>query len=197
MTSLQKSGILLLCIAIASCTNNTTSTTANTDSTAAMGNSTVTTTTTTTTRHTYSGTFQPQPNMKYLDLKTKRQVSVRIDTTTGILVNSETSEPLDLFVSGTDTIYGQTGTPANNYIIRDESGNYSIDQNRMTSGTDMSNTTTADNAASTTTSNPAATDETTTGKEKFKQKANGNTKLKTPEEKIKDKNGVEKVKERY
>jgi hypothetical protein len=196
----QQAGAALICAVMASCTNATT-TTSSTDSTATMGNVAVTTTTTTT-RRVYTGAFRPQDNMQYMDLKSHKQVRVRVDTTSGVLVNSETSEPMDLFVAGTDTIWGQTGGTANNYINHDDAGNYSVDQSRMNSGTtDMSNSSsTTDNtgAAKGTGDNINATANAAAGSnvEKYKQKANGNTKLKTADEKIKDKNGVEKIKER-
>ena len=92
------------------------------------GDSSVTTTTTTTvTHHRYSGNFVPQSTTKYLDLRTNKKITVRIDTVRGEVVNAETEEPVDLFVEPAthDTIYGQTGTVVNNYIIRDDNGQYS------------------------------------------------------------------------
>jgi len=98
------------------------------------GDSSVTTTTTTTiTHHKYSGNFAPQPNTKYLDLKTNKEVTVRIDTVRGRIVNLETEEPIDLFVEPVkhDTIYGQTGSVVNNYIIKDDNGSYRVDTVRI------------------------------------------------------------------
>jgi hypothetical protein len=127
---------LLLFAGLASC-SSTDTTTSTTDSTTTdvmnPGDSAVTTTTTTTvTHHRYAGTFAPQPNTKYMDLTTKKQVNVRIDTERGI-VNAETNEPVTLLVMpGThDTIYGQTGNVVNNYIFKDESGGYRVDTVRI------------------------------------------------------------------
>jgi len=135
--------------------------------------------------------------MKYLDLKTQKQVTVRIDTTTGMLVNSETSEPMDLFVAGADTIYGQNGNVANTYIIHDARGNYTVDPNWASSNSDTNpaTTTTTDN------NTPSETNTSTTDagavRGKYKQKANGDIKIKNDQEKIKEKGDKEKIKERY
>jgi hypothetical protein len=140
-TALHLGGLLLM-FAIAGCNgNNGTANTADSTATSTTntqmnpGDSSVTTTTTTTvTHHRYTGTFTPQPTTKYLDLKTHKQVTVRIDTVQGDLVNTETNEPVELLVEPTthDTIYGQTGTVVNNYIIKDESG-YRVDTVRINS----------------------------------------------------------------
>lgn len=120
--------------------NGTTSTTTTSDSSSTTkmnpGDSSITTTTTTTTtvtHHQYTGTFMPQPNTKYLDLKTKKQVSVKVDTNSGSVVNSETNQPIELFVipATHDTVYGQTGNVVNNYITKDEGGNYRVDTIRI------------------------------------------------------------------
>jgi hypothetical protein len=121
-------------ITIMGACNGSTSTTNSSDSTAMRpGDSSMTTTTTTTTvHHRYTGSFVPQPNTKYLDLRTKKEVIVRIDTVKGEVVNSETDEPIDLFVEPVkhDTIYGQTGSVVNNYIIHDND-EYRVDTVRI------------------------------------------------------------------
>jgi hypothetical protein len=172
--------------AMAACNGNTATTTTTTDSTRmSPGDSSVTTsTTTTTTHHKYAGSFVPQANVKYYDLRTKKQVSVRIDTEKGEVVNMETNEPMDLFVEPTkhDTIYGQTGSVVNNYILRDDSG-YRVDTVRI-------NTVQVQTVAATP---DAQTDQ--TGKYKEKDKEN-KTKIRTDDEKIKEKNGKTKIKKR-
>jgi hypothetical protein len=124
---------LALIVTMGAC-NGTTGTTSSSDSTSMNpGDSSVTTTTTTTTVHRkYSGSFVPQPNTKYLDLRTKKEVVVKIDTVKGEVVNSETDEPIDLFVEPTthDTIYGQTGTVVNNYITH-YNDDYKVDTVRI------------------------------------------------------------------
>jgi hypothetical protein len=127
---------LMIISAMTGCNNPATTTTATTDSSSTMnpGDSAVTTTTTTTTvHHRYTGSYTPQPNTRVLDLKTHKEVTVRVDTVKGEVVNTETDEPIDLFVDPVkhDTIYGQTGTVVNNYIIKDDEGAYRVDTVRI------------------------------------------------------------------
>ena len=160
-----------LFIGAASCNNSGTNAPANHDST------TVTTTTTTTVHRKYAGSFVPQPSEKYMDLHTNKEVSVRVDTSLGEIVNDETNEPLDLFVEPRthDTIYAVTGTVVNNYIIHDSTGTMRVDTIRL---------------ASMGTTAPTPKDGDDVGKVKYKEKANGKTKYKDDNEKIKEKNGV-------
>ncbi len=149
--------------------------------------STVTTTTTTTTvHHKYAGSFIPKPTEKYMDLKTRQEISVRIDTIRGTIVNSETDEPMYLFVEPTthDTIYGVTGSVVNRLVIHADNGEMSIDTEKI-------GTLAPDNTAG------QATDESHTGKVKYKESADGTkTKYKDEDVKVKEKNGVIKTKER-
>ena len=151
------------------------------------GDSTVTTTTTTTTiHHKYSGTFTPKPSVKYLDLKTNKEITVRIDTVQGAVVNSETNEPVDLFVvpDTNDTIYGVTGSVVNNDVIHDESGDVRVDTVRINTVAPADNT-------------GQVADDSHTGKVKYKENADGTkSKYKDEDEKVKEKNGVIKTKER-
>jgi len=189
---IMKKSLIFVAVAsalvIASCNSSTSTTTTGNDTTAANG---TTTTTVTTTTRTYSGTFQPQPNVKYIDLKTHKEVVVRIDTVRGSVVNAETNEPIYLFVApgSTDTFYGGTGNIANGHITEDASGNYNVDASLSSdnSSTDASTTTTAtDNSSGT-------TDESQSDIKKYK--SNGNKeKLKTSDEKIKEKGDKEKIK---
>src|SRR5665213_188806 len=111
---LYTAGFLLI-FGMSACNGSgtTSSSTDSTKTTTTMnpGDSAVTTTTTIV-HHRYAGSFTPKPNTKYMDLKTHKQVSVRIDTAQGTIVNDETNEPMDLFVEPTthDTIYGLTGS---------------------------------------------------------------------------------------
>ncbi|MBC7552935.1 MAG: hypothetical protein H7257_03040 [Taibaiella sp.] len=191
--------LALLATGFASCGSSTeSSTTTTTDSTASSlspGDSAVTTTTTTTTtHHEYAGAFMPKSDMKYYDLRAKKQVRVRIDTNMGYIVNYETNEPVDLFVApnSTDTIYGRTGNVANTYIIH--TGNdYSVDEARMTGSTSNMNSTPTDAQAQ------QAVEAVKADKPdgNYKEKVRGNkTKIKTDDLKIKEKNGEVKVKER-
>lgn len=174
---------LLFITSMTACSSGTGTTNA-ADSTALNpGDSAISTSTTTTTVHRrYAGSFAPQTDVKYLDLRTQKQVAIRIDTLRGQIINTETNEPLDLFVDPVkhDTIYGQTGTVVNNYVIKDESG-YRVDTVRIN---------TVEVRTVTATPEP-----TMTGDGKYKEKEN-KTKLKTDDQKIKVKNGVMKVKDR-
>lgn len=155
------------------------------------GDSSVTTSTTTTTvHHKYSGTFVPKADVKYMDLRTHKEVTVRIDTVKGEVVNSETDEPMDLFVApdSKDTFYGPTAIVVNNYVIKDESGGYRVDTVRIN---------TVEVQTVTATPPPPSDDITANGEGKYKEKDNGNKKkLKTSDEKLKERNGVIKEKDR-
>lgn len=195
-TNLYLSTLVIMGL-LASCSSNT-GTTTTTDSTHVVtgmnpGDSAVTTTTTTTTtHHKYSGNFMPQSNVKYTDIRTHKQVSIRLDTTLGQIVNNETNEPMDLFVApnSTDTIYGRTGTVVNNYIIKDESGNYNVDDSRVNNEPPT--------PASTTAPEPAPeTNDLKSGTKNYKEKIKGDkSKIKTDDLKIKEKDDKIKIKER-
>ena len=149
--------------------------------------STVTTTTTTTTVHRrYAGSFVPKPTEKYMDLKTRQEITVRIDTIRGFIVNSETDEPVDLFVEPAthDTIYGVTGSVVNKLVTHEDNGDMSVDTVRI-------NTLVPDKAIDQT------ADAGHTGKVKYKESADGTkSKYKDDDVKVKEKNGVIKTKER-
>jgi len=175
-THLYIAGIILT-IGASACNGNASTGSSN------PGDSTTTTTTTTTTtvRHAYHGAFIPQTTVKYIDLRTSKQISVKIDTIQGDIVNDETNQPVDLFVEPMthDTIYGMTGAVVNNFIIHDSTGDFRLDTaryNTMQPPADNSSTTIVDDA---------------TGKAKYKEKANGKVKYKDDEEKVKAKNGKE------
>ncbi len=167
---------------VTSCTSTTdkANTADSTTNTAMTADGSTTTTTTTVTRH-YSGVFVPKSNVKYIDLRTHKEVTVRIDTVRGQIVNSETNDPIDLFVEPDthDTIYGMTGSIVNNDLIHDPSGDIKVDTVKI-------------NAPEPATTTPAAQDD-----ENYKEKRTANkTKIKTDDVKIKEKNGVIKTKER-
>ena len=156
---------ILLIIGTVACNNNSTPA----DNSA--GTSTVTTTTTV--HRTYRGSFVPQPATKYIDLKTNKEVAVKIDTTLGEIVNDETDQPVDLFVEPTshDTISGLTGAVVNNMVIHQPNGDLQLDTVKISQAQ--------------TSTDPGL------GKEKYKEKANGKIKYKDDEEKVKEKNGVQ------
>lgn len=141
----------LLAMSLASCDNNTSTTTATTTdttlNTATDPNMVTTTTTTTTTR----AAFVPKANVKYMDLRTKKMVTVRVDTVHHYIVNTETNQPVEWILEPgtTDTVYGPSMSLANGYIIYN-GNDWSYDQNAAnssTSATDMSSTTTGADAS--------------------------------------------------
>ncbi len=147
---------------------------------------TTTTTTTTTVRHQYTGNFVPKPDVKYVDLKTNQQITVRIDTIRGTIVNSETDQPVDLFVEPEthDTIYGVTGSVVNKLVVHNESGDLSVDTMKVNNV-----------APPPVTDQPV--DDAHTGKVKYKENASGDkSKYKDEDVKVKEKNGVIKTKDR-
>jgi len=163
--------IPLVIIGAASCNNIGTITPGTNDST------TVTTTTTTTVHRKYAGSFVPQPSVKYMDLRTNREISIRVDTSLGEIVNDETNDPIELFVEPRthDTIYAVTGAIVNNFIIHDSTGTLRVDTIRLNSmGTAVRATIETDDV----------------GKVKYKEKAKGKVKYKDDHQKIKEKNGV-------
>jgi hypothetical protein len=168
---------------VTGCSDSGTTTATDSTTNTSVGTDGSTTTTTTVTHHTYSGKFVPNPDVRYMDLKTHKEVTVRIDTVRGEIVNTETNEPVDFFVAPDthDTIYGLTGSVVNNSIIHDQSGDYKVDTVKINNpeASKMS----------------AAMEEKHEGNYKEKQR-NGNTKIKTDDYKIKEKDGVIKVKER-
>jgi hypothetical protein len=159
----------LLALSLASCdsnTNTTTATSTDTLNTTTDPNMVTTTTTTTTTR----ATFVPKPNVQYMDLRTKKMVTVRVDTVHHYIVNTQTNQPVEWILEPgtTDTIYGPSMSLANGYILYN-GNDWSYDQSAAssTSSTDM-------NSAN---MNTGTTD--ASGSDVNKMKSNGNeTKVK-------------------
>lgn len=170
----------MLAISLAACqngTDTTTSTSTDTMNAAAAGanpNMITTTTTTTTTRP----AFEPKPNVQYMDLRTRKLITVRVDTVHHYIINAQTNQPVDWIMEPgtTDTIYGRTMQSANGYINYGNGNDWSYDESRAsssTSTTDMNNTGTNSNTNTGTTINSGPE-----GKTKIKSNENG-TKVKT------------------
>lgn len=66
-------------------------------------------------------------NDHYVDLETGKHITVVKDSTSGVMVNEETREPVAIYVDTDtkDTIYGKTGEVINNHVIKSEDGKYS------------------------------------------------------------------------
>jgi hypothetical protein len=123
--------IALTALTFASCDNDTTTTASTTDTavvTSADPNMITTTTTTTTTRP----AFEPKTNVQYMDLRTRKLVTVRVDTVHHYVVNAETNQPLDWFLEPgtTDTFYGRNMQMANGYIDYRSPNEWIYDESR-------------------------------------------------------------------
>jgi hypothetical protein len=128
----------LLALSFASCDSNTNTTTAtSTDTTmttpAADPNMITTTTTTTTTRP----AFVPKPDVQYMDVRTKKMITVRVDTVHHYIVNAQTNQPVDWLIEPgtTDTIYGRNMQMANGYINYGNGSDWTYDESRASSST--------------------------------------------------------------
>lgn len=170
----------LCAVGFASCDNGANTTTATTTDTVATApaadpNMITTTTTTTTTRP----AFQPRQGVQYMDLRTKKLVTVRVDTVHHYVVNAQTNQPLDFFIEpgSTDTFYGRNMQVANGYINYGSGSDWTYDESRANSS---ANTSTMDNSnmSSTTTDNSMSSG--SSGSDVKKIKTNGKeTKVKT------------------
>ncbi len=130
---LQLPLVALLALSFAACNSDTTTTSSTTTDTAMVApgadpNMITTTTTTTTTRP----AFQPRPNVQYMDLRTRKMVTVRVDTVHHYIVNTQTNEPVDWLMEPgtTDTVYGRNMQMANGYINYGSGTDWSYDESR-------------------------------------------------------------------
>ena len=192
---IQLALIGLFAIGMTSCENGTNTTTStSTDSStvaaapAADPNMITTTTTTTTTRP----AFQPRPDVQYMDVRSKKMITVRVDTVHHYIVNAQTNQPVDWIVEPgtTDTFYGRNMMRANGYInYSNWTYDESLGNNASTSTTDMNSTETGNMDAGTTTSDAS-------GANVRKIKSNSNeTKVKMDDgSKIKSKGDETKIK---
>jgi hypothetical protein len=157
---------LLLAAGLASCNSAQTTTEATTTDTAAVATGPMATTTTTTTTVATPVAFTPQPEVQYMNLKTKKMVMVRVDTVHHYIVDKTTNEPIDFLVipGTTDTVYGRNMRIAN-HAIRYTNNNWSYDESLLntppadnssmsnTDGTNTTGTSTTTNTTNNTTNN--------------------------------------------
>lgn len=63
---------------------------------------------------------------RYYDLTAGRYVDLEKDANTGRMINSDTHEPVYIYVDTktNDTIYGPTGKVINGYVVRTSDGKY-------------------------------------------------------------------------
>jgi hypothetical protein len=79
----------------------------------------------TTTRR-YAGSFQPREDLQYRDLQTGRMVHLRVDTLQGFVVDAQTNQPVEFFISDRDTFH-YSGNVVNNHL-RYENNDWEIDE---------------------------------------------------------------------
>ena len=67
-----------------------------------------------------------ETDARYVDLNTGEALSLKKDSTSGLLVNELNGEPIALYVDRTtkDTIYGRTGKVVNGKVIKMQDGKY-------------------------------------------------------------------------
>lgn len=112
---------------------------------------------------------------RYVDLTTGEAIEVDKDDKTGYWINTSTKEPVYIYVDtkNNDTIFGRTGKVINGRLVKQD-GKYVYDDGKIKmEGGDFKD---KDDDI------------------KVKVEADGDTKIKTDEKKIKIENGVKKVK---
>jgi len=69
-------------------------------------------------------------NDRYLDLNTGEYVDMRTDSTSGLMVNAASGEPVEIYVDtkSRDTIYGRTGKVVNGSVIHTSGGKWEVKQ---------------------------------------------------------------------
>ena len=67
---------------------------------------------------------------RYVDLSTGQPVDLVKDDATGAMVNSETKQPVYIYVDtkNNDTIYGKTGKVINGHVVRTSDNRYLLDE---------------------------------------------------------------------
>lgn len=126
------------------------------------------------------------PSVSYVNLKTGKQVKLRVDTVTKYVVEETTNQPVMYYINpSTNDTFDRTGRVVNHALIKNSNGDYSVDETRITVSTDnSSNMTTSDSGTS-----HAATDNGSA--------SSGNSKTKIKDDKLKQKTDTStfKVKE--
>lgn len=126
-------------------------------------------------------------NEKIVDLETGKTITVVKDSTTGYMINTDTKEPVHLYVNTAtnDTIYGRTGKVVNNLVVRTPDGKYTyMDDSEIEVRTGGSG------AGSTGGTATGSGD----GDYKMKVEKDGDIKIKDGDTKIKIEDGKKKVK---
>lgn len=67
---------------------------------------------------------------RYYDLTAGRYIDLEKDERTGLMVSTETHQPVYMYVDTrtNDTIYGATGVVINGYVVKTDDGKYKFDE---------------------------------------------------------------------
>jgi hypothetical protein len=88
--------------------------------------------TTTTESSSTNAAGTPAVQVHYVDLSTGSDVTVEKDAETGVYMNTETHKPIDFYFDpGTSDTFDTRGRIVNMAIIRDNTGNYTIDESKV------------------------------------------------------------------
>lgn len=135
-------------------------------------------------------TVRLDPSVSYVNLKTGKPVKLRVDTVTHYIIDEETSEPVTYYINpSTNDTFDQRGRLVNRALIRSSTGDYTIDESRISVTTD-DNTDASNDVITTDTAVEGAS---TTGESKTKLK-DDKFKHKTDDTKLKVKEGKVKLK---
>ncbi|MDB5250449.1 MAG: hypothetical protein JWQ40_4843 [Segetibacter sp.] len=127
------------------------------------------------------------PSASYVDLKTGKSVKLRVDTVTRYIVDESTNEPVTYYVNpATRDTFDRSGRLVNLALVRSSSGDYSVDETRITvTPGNSSNTISTDtNTTSSNAGTPTGDSKTKIKGDKFKQKTDTTT-IKVKDNKIK------------
>lgn len=127
------------------------------------------------------------PSASYVDLKTGKPVKLRVDTVTKYIVEEATNEPVMYYVNpATKDTFDRTGRLVNLALVRSESGDYSIDETKITgtAGRSANTISTDTSTTSSETETPIGNSKTKFKDDKFKQKTDSTT-IKVKDNKVK------------
>jgi hypothetical protein len=120
-----------MAIAGAVACNDSTDTTTTTDSTSSSMNATTTGGETGTSMQ-GSTTINIRPDANYVDLKTGKQVRLRIDSINNYIVNADNSEPIYYYIDpSTNDTFDRIGQNVSGALIRGTDGSYTVDESRL------------------------------------------------------------------
>jgi hypothetical protein len=175
-------GSMLIIMSAVACNNGTSTTTS--DSTTVTTGQTQTDAASEGTTNRVTVHFDPSAS--YVDLKTGKSVKLRVDTVTKYVINEVTSEPVMFYINpATNDTFDQRGRLVNGALVKNTSGNYTVDESRLTddNNSDESSTDSSDNSADTAVT-ALGNSKTKIKDDKFKQKTD-TTSVKVKNNKVK------------